>query len=711
MTMYKWDLTESPNPLIYKHKRCIYDDTIYTFDIETVSLFNINNEWQTFDYSKDGDYYRDNKIDKIAVPYIWQFGINDTVYYGRELYDFENVLTTLSDPLITKFIFVHNLSYEFVFIQDIIEKNGWHITNMCARNLRQPIQFKIEELNIYFRCSYMLTNLSLEKSAEKYTNLQKAVGELDYNKGNFSPLCSLTNEELHYCEMDIITLYHIIKYFRDSANGYGHIKSIPLTQTGEVRYSLREAVDYYYIKKQWSLVPSEHMYCALMSAFQGGITHANALYTNQIKHNVWSYDFASSYPYCLTFPMPSEPFHIIRENQIERLKDTHTLLYHIRIKNARSKLYNHFLSRSKLDKLVIGSSGCVDNGRMIKFEYAEMICTQFDLEMITSSYECTIEYVHIWASFNRYLDKRVLMFILERYKAKTELKNDESQADFYMKMKQQLNSVFGMAVTNQLKAGIYYDNGEWFSHNFDDIITTKDGQKMRFIDSKLLDMKKSYSTLFFYAVGVVTTARARYNLWRNIQQLDTEVIYYDTDSIKGTGERVKQVIENYNNEVIEHLKKCASDNNIDIDYFMPKDDKGNTRPLGLFECETKTNKLGKHGYIDFVTMGAKKYCYRDEKGQLHMTVSGVRKDAVLGLHNDIMNFKKGTVFDYEVSKKLTHCYVDNQTQATYTDIDGNEYTSHQIHGIVLQPTTYKLGITDDYEEIVNQYFGIIPDNI
>ena len=67
MAMYKWDLTESPEPMLYKHKRYIYDDTIYTFDIETVSLFNINNKWQTFDYSKDGDYYRDNKIDKIGL--------------------------------------------------------------------------------------------------------------------------------------------------------------------------------------------------------------------------------------------------------------------------------------------------------------------------------------------------------------------------------------------------------------------------------------------------------------------------------------------------------------------------------------------------------------------------------------------------------------------------------------------------------------------
>ena len=28
-----------------------YSDTIYTFDIETTSLFYINDKWQTFDYN------------------------------------------------------------------------------------------------------------------------------------------------------------------------------------------------------------------------------------------------------------------------------------------------------------------------------------------------------------------------------------------------------------------------------------------------------------------------------------------------------------------------------------------------------------------------------------------------------------------------------------------------------------------------------------
>ncbi len=286
-----------PEPIIYKNKKRLYDDNIFTFDIETISLFKINNEWRSFDYTKPPNYYRENDIKKACVPYIWQFGVNDCVYYGREFYDFAQVLKELSDSTVTKFIYIHNASYEIQFLIDIFQDNNWTVSEMCARNVRQPIQFKIKELNIVFRCSYMLTNLSLEKSAKKYTNINKAVGDLDYNTVH-SPLSKLSEKELNYAELDIKTLYEIIRYFRDNeTNGYKHIQNIPLTQTGEVRRALKNELDYYYFKRQWEIVPNEKMYCYLISAFQGGITHANALYSNQILHNVWSYDEASAYPF------------------------------------------------------------------------------------------------------------------------------------------------------------------------------------------------------------------------------------------------------------------------------------------------------------------------------------------------------------------------------------------------------------------------------
>lgn len=712
--MIEYNKIVYPKPLIFNNKKRHYDDNIYTFDIETISLFKINGEWVPFDYNFDSKFYVD--IDKACVPYIWQFGVNDKVYYGREFMDFENILKGLADPNIEKFIYVHNLSYEMQFLLDIICRNNWTIENMCARNLRQPIQFHIKEINITFRCSYMLTNLSLDQSAEKYTDVRKVDGGeyMDNYNIAYSPYSNIPEKALYYCEMDIVCLYKIIAHFREQ---YGHIKSIPLTQTGEVRRSLREYVDFYYIKRQWELVPPHYMYCMLLLAFQGGITHANMLYANRVIYDVWHFDFCSSYPYVLCcYKMPSEPFFTIKESEIDKYKDNYCFLFDLTLTNVRAKTHNHYLSFSKLTDIVddMDIDGgrpyrkCVDNGRLVKIKSCRTYCTNYDLKCILMSYECDITYNHIWVSYAKYLDKRVIEFILERYVAKTELKGipeDSPQYAYYMKMKQEINCVFGMAVTNPLKNGIEYDNiNGWYSHNLQDIVTDNKGNNVLYIDKKLNEMKKSYSTLFYYAVGVFCTSISRFNLWQNVIKLDNDVAYYDTDSIFGVGNNVYKVVEDYNNSVMERLQQVSNDLDIPLEKFMPLDKKGVPHPLGVFENETDKGLIR-----EFCTMGAKKYCLRDHDNKLHMTVSGVRKKAVSALNDDIHNFKKGLVFGYKASNKLLHYYTDEQPPIDYRDIDGNIYHSKQQHSIILQPTTYTLGITDEYEYILATLGGYVRD--
>ena len=173
------------NQIIDKHHDCFkvtrrngktrYSDNIYTFDIEVSSLFNIGGKWQKFDYSIK-DY---SNIDIASCVYICMFGVNDNVYYFRNFSFFENVLKHISDIETRKIIYVHNLGYEFQFLRMFLK--NYTIENMLATAPHKPISFYIKELNIEFRCSYRLTNLSLTKSAENYTNVRKMVGDLDYN--------------------------------------------------------------------------------------------------------------------------------------------------------------------------------------------------------------------------------------------------------------------------------------------------------------------------------------------------------------------------------------------------------------------------------------------------------------------------------------------------------------------------------------------------
>lgn len=102
-------------------------------------------------------------------------------------------------------------------------------------------------------------------------------------------------------------------------------------------------------------------------------------------------------------------------------------------------------------------------------------------------------------------------------------------------------------------------------------------------------------------------------------------------------------------------------------------------------------------------MEQKKYCYEDDEG-LHLTVAGVNKKAgVTALNGDINNFKRGFTFDYYHSGKLTHVYMHDQPEIDFIDYLGKPQHSDQKHGVVLQPTTYTLGLTDSYEAIIRKF--------
>lgn len=79
------------------------------------------------------------------------------------------------------------------------------------------------------------------------------------------------------------------------------------------------------------------------------------------------------------------------------------------------------------------------------------------------------------------------------------------------------------------------------------------------------------------------------------------MIYADTDSIKLTKGYDKNIIKNYNDRVIEKLKKVSSDLSIPFSKFAPEDIKGHKHCLGLFEKEetSKTNK--EYTYKEFKT--------------------------------------------------------------------------------------------------------------
>lgn len=203
-------------------KRILCED-IFTFDIETTSFF-YESDRKPFLYEAghDPDYWAG--VYAGSLPYIWQFGINDTYYYGMDLNDFYKLLDDFPPDMHIR-IAVHNLPFEWHHL----DKLTW--TSLFAKSSHKPIKCSCSEHpNIEFYCTLSLTNRSLESWGD-FLGVPKLVGFLDYNQMR-TPLTPLDTKEFQYAERDLKVMYEGI---RDELKVYESVWKLPLTSTGKVR--------------------------------------------------------------------------------------------------------------------------------------------------------------------------------------------------------------------------------------------------------------------------------------------------------------------------------------------------------------------------------------------------------------------------------------------------------------------------------------------
>ena len=125
---------------IYKHK-------FYTFDIETTTIVtgsDKNNDPILNGIIWSGQFY--DGADYKQVRSLHEV-IKELELIAEEAKDYEN------DKIC---IFVHNLSYEFQFIKDYFK---WE--KILCTSQRKVISAETDQL--IFRCSYLLSNQSLDK--------------------------------------------------------------------------------------------------------------------------------------------------------------------------------------------------------------------------------------------------------------------------------------------------------------------------------------------------------------------------------------------------------------------------------------------------------------------------------------------------------------------------------------------------------------------
>ena len=649
----------------------IYSRDIFTFDIETTSVFiDRFGTVRAFDRSKKPKFYQ--PMTKQGYMYIWQFGINDLVLYGRTWPEFVDCLARIREHTDKQLIiWDHNLGFELQFLRNIFPD-----MEVFARKERHPIYARVPDFGIEFRDSLSLFQCALEKLPQVcgFSDVKKLSGDLEYEQLRNSST-ELSSQELAYCENDCLVLKRAIDTMIDI---YGAPLKIPLTQTGRVR----KVVKAMYWRDPWyrsrvGAMSSQNFeeYRTLIQAFQGGYTHANALWTDIAVPDVTSWDIASSYPtVMLAERYPMYHFQAVREFRPAWNKSA---LIAVTFRNIRARTSMNYLSFSKAYRKSLDT--IVDNGRVVAAPFISYVLTDVDFEIIQAAYIWDdMEIERCYQCSSRQLDRRFVEYILSLYKQKTELKGVEGADTQYRISKQYINSMYGMCVTKDIDDEIKFEDGQWST----DPITAEG------VTAELQDRIRKKKFYLSYAWGVWVTAYARRNLWNMILQFPDDVVYCDTDSIKCVGDHIAE-FSAYNAGMQQHIRDSLKKQDLDPDLAAPADPAGHPHPIGIFECE------GTSDY--FKTLGAKKYC-GIKKGSIYLTVSGVNKKSGAAAIKSLDDFEPGKVFNYDQAGRLIAYYVDDQTPCSITDYQGHTVKYDDQYGICMQPTTYELSITPTYQD-------------
>lgn len=387
-----------------------------------------------------------------SFMYIWQMQIEETTIVGRTWEDFFGVLEDIAKQIRGNswlILFVHNLSYEFQFLKGLYDFQPDEVFCMDSRKVLRCDMFECIE----FRCSYLLTNMSLSQFLKKMrVKDQKLSGEeFDYSKIRY-PWTKLSENEMLYCINDVRGLveglHRLMKIDGDD------LSSIPMTSTGYVRRDMKKAMRKGYNWKQLKeMLPGPDIYRVLREAFRGGNTMANRYYADEIIHNVSSHDKVSSYPASLlTERYPMTPF--IRET---------ASIPHFRkmLKNGNYALLGRFeFFNIRLRDIMIGcpyipKDKCRNlygftnaNGRILNAEHLEISLTDVDFNIILGMYEW--DGMNISVLYSAKYHMLPLAFrnvVMDYYRIKTELKGvpeDSEEFQFYQKNKEKLNATYGM---------------------------------------------------------------------------------------------------------------------------------------------------------------------------------------------------------------------------------------------------------------------------
>lgn len=613
----------------------------------------------------DTETAHNHDIEKpIAWVYQWAFLFDGKMYSGRYVTELVQQLHQIAldcEAGGNKRIvcYVHNLSYDITYLHKFLIQEFNTEPKILAIKPHKILTYIIG--GIEFRCSYLLSNMSLDKWAEHLNcTHKKLVGAINYDK-IITPNDTLTETQWDYQYEDVYTLSECIDKTLEYNNDT--ITTIPLTSTGYVRRDVRNATKKDKSYRKWFVKTALDVdsYKVAKSAFSGGYTHGNRFYCAKvIKDNIGHYDFKSEYPSVQMleyFPMGRPQllykFNIDKPLNFDLYKtycNNYCVFGRVFFQNGKLKkeVTAPYIQVSKIvgkyalydDRGVYNAS---DNGRVVNFKgWITMCVTELDLDIILSQYDFDNIVIGDTYISERGSINPLIKTVINNYFT---VKESEQKGYYRDKTKNKLNGIYGMTATDIFRDTWDLQNDEWVN-----TVLRSDEN----IKATLDKYYKSYNSFNNYLHGVYTTAHARHWL---IKTMIADIIgydnyiYSDTDSVFFiANEEIIKRIEYYNNKMIALNKKLG---------YGVKNVKGGMSYYGTFEDEQDNIK-------QFKFLHAKCYAYVNDSG-LHCTIAGVTaKNKVTGITKeqelqDIDNLRSGFTFKECGGTRALYTYNDIST--------------------------------------------------
>lgn len=587
-----------------------------------------------------------------------------------------------------KYMFVHNLSYEF----DFILKNLSKPLKMLCNNSHKVISCEFEKYDtITFRCTYTLSMNSLRKIGEML-----GFPKLTDDYSNIYPKDNISEEKWLYCERDCDVVAY---YVSQELKKYKNLYNLPYTSTGKVRKELQRLYNEQYSKENpcdWDLAPSQDKYEKYEAAFWGGISISNPPYTGYIVKNMISYDNTSQYPYVLLARKYPQKMEYVDEYIPS---PDYSYVLELEFEDIYSLYEWQWLSSSKCIFNPLKEIWSLFNGKIIHASRIEVTMTNVDFELLKKTYAWKkVKFISILRGENKPIPEIIQKLIIENAEIKTKLKKelaimeDEGKAESqeyvdkyadYMRAKSMLNGIYGMFVQS-LVDDEYIIDTETYMWTKKPLEYAKEGEHLR----------------RNYLFGIFCTAYARECILNFVlNYCPTTLVYIDTDSAK--------FICNNHDEWAEEIR-C----NDSVEYLSEY-----VKDFGVFEREH-----GKHGYFEeFITFGAKKYAYK-LNGHIHTVIAGLPKVDSDGKPKKYIDSLDELCLDMTFSKcKKAHSYLYNDYMVIVDDEydiyveDDTEatqfYKRHDIisaGGCAIYESDYTLSMTDNDLLYIKEVYKIEP---